>query len=410
MSKFSKARRAVTAIAITGLLVVTAGCSANGGGATDEPADNTPIKIGVPIPVTGPVAGTGDAARMGIEMAADALNANGGINGRQVELVVVDTEADPTKANAAVTRLVQQDKVELVVGPLTSDESLATMPILTQANIPSMNGSGSEITPENSPYSFAMLINAVDQGKAMVRFAIDAGGENIGLLNYTAAQGKAGVRGWEEALDAAGVKPVIHEEFDAPAADLTPQLLKMKAADVDSLLLFAQTGNDTGKLSVNRDQLGWDVPVIGSYGSTFASQAKAIGGEDVYNNFNSVTWPAFSACTVAEVRPEAAKFIEDFYGSFEASRTEFSPVDYVAIYHDALIILAAAVEATDSTDGDVVAKWIEEEGAKATKDMPLVHEGFAMSAKNHFLMDADSLVLVNAGTEVENKIFQRVDC
>src|SRR5690606_3666365 len=103
-------------------------------------------------------------------MAADALNANGGINGRQVELVVVDTEADPTKANAAVTRLVQQDKVELVVGPITSDESLATMPILTQANIPSMNGSGSEITPENSPYSFAMLINAVDQGKAMVRF------------------------------------------------------------------------------------------------------------------------------------------------------------------------------------------------------------------------------------------------
>ena len=78
----------------------------------------------------------------------------------------------------------RQDQVDLVVGPITSDESLATMPILTQANIPSMNGSGSEITSDNSPYSFAMLINAVDQAKAMVRFSTDRGTDDMALLNY----------------------------------------------------------------------------------------------------------------------------------------------------------------------------------------------------------------------------------
>jgi len=408
MSKKWSMRRTATAITVVGLIAATVGCSTNGGGNTDEPADTSPIKIGVPIPVTGAVASTGDAARMGIELAAETINANGGINGRQVELVVGDTEADPTKANTVVTRLVQQDGVDLIVGPITSDESLATMPILTQANIPSMNGSGSAITPENSPFSFAMLINAVDQGKAMVRFAVDRGAQKVGLLNYTASQGKAGYGGWIDALSAAGIEPVAHEEFDAPVTDITPQLLKLRAAGADTILFFAQTGNDTGKLSTTLTQLGWDVPVIGSYGTTFAAQAKAVGGDDVYENFDSVTWPAFAACTASDVSPEVNDYIDRFYGTFDASRTELSPIDYTAIYHDALIILAAAVEATDSTDGDVVAEWIETEGAKATAGLPVVHQGFAMSADNHFLMDSDSLVLVNAGTEVSNKIFQQV--
>lgn len=410
MSRLWNIRRVVTVIAVTGLLGATVGCSTGGGAATEEPSESGPIKIGVPIPVTGPVAATGDWARMGIEMAAEEINANGGINGREVELVVADTEGDPTKANTAMTRLVQQDQVDLVVGPITSDESLATMPILTQANIPSMNGSGSEITAENSPYSFAMLINAVDQAKAMVRFSTDRGTDDMALLNYTATQGKAAVRGWDEAFADAKLTPAGHEEFDAPASDLTPQLLKLKATDADTLLFFAQTGKDTGTLSVNMDQLGWDVPVIGSYGTTFAAQAIAIGGPETYQDFDSVFWPAFAACTVNEIRPEVADFIERFYSGFDASRTENAAVDYVAIYHDALIILAAGVEATGSTDGDVVAKWIEENGASEAESLPVVHQGFAMSASNHFLMDSDSLVLVNAGTEVGEKVFQRVDC
>src|SRR5690554_2134363 len=121
-----------------GLVVGGAACSADGSD------DDGPIRVGVPLGLTGPAATTADWARMGVELAADEINADGGIDGREVELVVIDTELDPTKAVTAVNRLINQDDVDLIVGPMTSDETLATLPHSTRANIASINGSGSE--------------------------------------------------------------------------------------------------------------------------------------------------------------------------------------------------------------------------------------------------------------------------
>lgn len=408
MAKHRNARQVIAVVAATGLLGVTAAC---GGGGDDSASTDAPLKVGVPIPISGPVAAIGDWTRMGIESAAKSINADGGIDGREVELVFADTEADPTKAVTAVTRLVQQDKVDLVIGPITSDEALATLPILTRANVASVNGAGSEITPKNAPYSFASLINAEDQGKAMVDFALEREGvENVGELHYSATQGKAGARGWDEELKAKNIESVSTQEFDLPVTDLTPQLLKLKKADPDVLLMFAQGGNETGKLSEGREQLNWDVPVIGSYGTTFAAQAKGVGGDETYKDFDSVTWSAFSACSEGEIRQQSVDFVDSVNTEFDAKRTTGASMDYVAIFHDALVLLKAGVEGSDSTDGDKVASWLEDNGAKEAPSLPVVHEGFAMSKDNHFLMDADSLVLVNAGEEIAPQISKRVSC
>ena len=406
MTRKYRFRRMVGVVGAVSALVVAAAC----GGAGDEGEDG-PIKLGVPLALTGPAAATADWASMGVELAVKEINDAGGIDGRQIEPVYVDTELDPTNAVTVVNRLINQDKVDMMVGPITSDETLATLPALTKANIPSINGSGSEITPEVAPYSFAMLINAEFQAERMVQYALDEyGATSVATLNYSATQGKAAAKSFEAALEEAGAPAVATQEFDVPVTDFAPQLLALRKSDPDVLLSFHQTGDDTGRLVLGLQELGWDVPVIGSYGSTFADQAKGVAGDDVFANFKSVTWSAFSACSADEIRPESREFIETVMTEFPEKRTSNAALDYVAVYRDAVYLLKAGVEGAESTDGDKVAAWLETEGAEAAPDQSLVHEGYAMSEDNHFLMDTDSLTLVDAGDEFEPGIVRRLDC
>lgn len=403
--------RATVAVAVFGLLGLLAACS--GGAATPSDGSQTgPIKIGVPLGITGPAATTGSWARVGVETAADELNAAGGIGGREVELVFLDTETDPTKAVSATTRLINQDQVDFIVGPMTSDETLATLPMMNKANIASINGSSSGITPENAPLSFAMLLNSTDQSTKMVDFAVNTyGAERIGIVNYSATQGKTAHESFIKNLEEFGLEPVAEAEYDIPVTDMTPQLLSLKQGNPDLVLLTGQTGSDTGQYVLAGRGLNMDVPTIGNYATTFSAQTMGVAGPDAYENLNAVTWSAFGACTASEVRPQATDFVDHLQATLSAEESETMSYDYAAVWHDAVILLAAAYEATESSDGAVVAEWLETNGAEEAEGNPLlVHAGWAMSAKNHFLFDADSLALVNPGTEVAPKIFQRVDC
>lgn len=408
MATMHRFRRVVGAMGAASTLVLAAAC----GGSGDSGGDEGPIKLGVPLALSGGAAATADWARMGVEMSVKEINADGGIDGRKVEAVYVDTELDPTKAVTVVNRLINQDKVDLIVGPITSDETLATLPMTTKANIASINGSGSEITPKVAPYSFAMLMNAEHQAQKMVEYALGDTykASSVATLNYSATQGKTAAKAFADALKKAGKPAVGTQEFDVPVTDLAPQLLSLRKSDPDVLLSFHQTGDDTGRLVLGLRELGWDVPVIGSYGSTFADQAKGVAGKDVYKNFKSVTWSAFSACSADDIRPASRDFIKNITAEFPDKRTANAALDYVAVYRDALFLLKAGVEGSGSTDGDKVAGWLEENGPKAAADLPLVHEGYAMSQDNHFLMDTGSLTLVDAGDELEPGIVRRLDC
>ena len=406
MARMRRYRRVMGASGAAGLMVLAAACGGSGG--DDE---SGPIKVGVPLALSGGAAATADWARMGVELSVKEINEAGGIDGREVEAIYADTELDPTNAVTVVNRLINQEDVDLIVGPITSDETLATLPMTTKANIPSINGSGSEITPDVAPYSFAMLMNAQFQAEKMVEYALgDYDADSVGTLAYSATQGKAAAAAFEEALEEAGKPAVGSQEFDVPVTDLAPQLLALRKSNPDVLLSFHQTGDDTGRLALGLRELNWDVPVIGSYGSTFADQAKGVAGDDVFENFKSVTWSAFSACSADDVRQESSDFIAAVMEEFPEKRTANAALDYVAVYRDALFLLKAGVEGSGSTDGDKVAGWLEENGAESADDMSLVHEGYAMIEDNHFLMDTDSLTLVDAGDELQDGIVQRLDC
>jgi len=412
MTTHNALRRSLAGVAALALVGVTAACGSGSSGGTSAGSKSGPITIGVPLGLTGPAAPTAAWARMGVQLAEAQINKNGGVNGRQIKLNIVDTALDPTKAVTAVQRMVSQDHVNFIVGPMTSDESLATLPIMTQAKVANINGSGSAITPKVAPLGFAMLPNAEAQAQRMVEIANkDYGAKRVAVLHYSGTQGKVAGAAMDAALKKLGSDPVADQEYNAQSTDLTPQLLEIQKSNPDVILAFTQTGTDTGRVVLGLRQLKSKVPVIGSYASTFAAQTEGVAGQDAFKNLKSVTWSAFSACDKSSISPAVTDFltnVKEMFGTDPAYKS--AALDYTAIWRDSVYLLAGAVKATGSTDGGVIANWLETEGAGAAKSMNLVHKGFAMSKSNHFLMDTSSLVLTDPGQQIAPNIFKRATC
>src|ERR1700758_4762777 len=119
-------------------------------------ASAQPIKVGVNEPLTGPFAASGNYVANGAKIAADEINAKGGLLGKKIELVIEDNKSNPTEAAAVAEKLITEDKVPVMMGAWGSSLTLAVMPKLMQYKIPMVveTSSSSKITTSGNPYIF----------------------------------------------------------------------------------------------------------------------------------------------------------------------------------------------------------------------------------------------------------------
>src|SRR5438309_6336288 len=108
-------------------------------------AQPAPIKIGEWLDITGGGATAAESARLGADVAIAELNKAGGIAGRKIVTVTADTQTDPTVGVGEAKRLVQQEKVDLIIGPVISQVLLAGLPVMTDAKIAEIGATGSEL-------------------------------------------------------------------------------------------------------------------------------------------------------------------------------------------------------------------------------------------------------------------------
>ena len=232
----------------------------------------TPIKVGAMIPLTGSGATVGESGQIAVELAVRNINAAGGIAGRPVQLVIGDYQTEATVGVSEAKRLVFQEKIELLIGPTYSQVTLAVLPMLNEAKIPSVNVSGSErLTPQVGPYAFSMLANAEAQSKVMVDYAVRVMKvQSAALMSDSGAQAKTAVEALKAELAARNVKLAGVQEYQYRQADMTPQLLALRRGAPDVILLFTSNGEDTGNMIKSLNELGWGVKVVGSFGATFS--------------------------------------------------------------------------------------------------------------------------------------------
>ena len=150
--------------------------ASQGGGS----AATAPIKLGALVSTTGVIAPFGTDAQPAAELFVEELNARGGINGRPIQLVIVDDESKPDQAVSAAKRLIQQEKVVAMVGPLSAVVSASVAPVLNESKVPAVLCQC--VTGAMTPYEFSVFPIA-GMMESQAEFARARGVSRLGVVS-----------------------------------------------------------------------------------------------------------------------------------------------------------------------------------------------------------------------------------
>src|SRR6201996_9051821 len=229
-------------------------------------AQSESIKIGCLAAMTGPSSAPTIGFNRGVNFAADAINATGGVKGRKIEIVVRDTQGDPTKAVNATQELISQVKVHAIWGPLNSGEALATTPIMARAKMPDIHPCVVETLIDTTKYpnAFRMAPSNSQWDDAVRNYCLNIlKVKKIAVLGDTTGYGVVAVKASVEAFKKDGAEVVYQANIDATQPDMTPDMLRAKNAGTEAIVVWSvSTGMEARMFNV-RAVMNWDVPFVG---------------------------------------------------------------------------------------------------------------------------------------------------
>jgi branched-chain amino acid transport system substrate-binding protein len=198
-----------------------------------------PIRIGVTQPLTGAFAASGNYVAQGAKIAEDAINAQGGVLGRRIQLIIEDNKSNPTEAVATAEKLIAKDKVPVMMGAWSSTLTLAVMPKLMEYGVPMLveTSSSGKITTSGNPYIFRISPTSEMEARA---FQPMVKAFNIRKADFLATNNDFGLGASQEfssMLKKEGVQVGVMETMDPKATDFSAQLAKIKNSGSDTLFV-----------------------------------------------------------------------------------------------------------------------------------------------------------------------------
>ena len=251
-------------------LAAAAGLSALSALGLAKAQGTEPIKIGVLIALSGPAAAYGAEERRAVEAVFNQVNAQGGIKGRKVELVVRDTKTNPTEAARLANQVIADDKVIAIIGATTGSETLAFADAAMRAQVPvfPMVGTPSVTDPEK-PYSkwvYRMSVPLTTDLPASFNRMVKDGKKRMAVFSEEDAYGQQGSAMAVELAKKHGVEVVENISAPKTATDLTTQATKIRNAKPDAVLLVTASTGSGGAFLRKLQQVGLNVPVYGMAG------------------------------------------------------------------------------------------------------------------------------------------------
>jgi ABC-type branched-subunit amino acid transport system substrate-binding protein len=350
-----------------------------------------PVKLGVITSLTGAAALIGFTQSLGVRIAVEEVNAEGGILGRPITIVSADDQSDATQAVSEMKRLVNLEKVDAVYGPSIAQLLLATAPVLTEAKIPSIAASG--IDTNALPYGFMMTQPVDAVARLMAEYA--AHGlkvKRVAILTDTAAYAKAGLEPLKEAVASNGLALTEVQQHEYRTPDLTPQLLSLRRGNPEAILAIQGNGEDAGTLVKNLEEIGWDPAVVDQAFGFQTKGAMLKGGPDMFKRGNRI---GVNAKTLTYCKGEAGDtpFLKLRQKALAAEPQHKDTIQLVVLAYpyDSIKLLKAAAEGTKSLSAPAIAQWIEEHAAQVTG---LVSGHISANKRSHVLLGEDSLALM----------------
>jgi branched-chain amino acid transport system substrate-binding protein len=347
-------------------------------------ASPQPIKIGALFSVTGPPAFLGEPERNTAQMVIDEINAAGGVKGRKLQLVVYDTQGDATKAVNAATRLIKEDKVVAIIGPSTTGESMAVIPIVEKEGIPMISCSaGSKITDPVKKWVFK---TAQNDGLAVAKIFEYLGKKKISkvaILTVSDGFGSSGREQLKANASKFGIQIVIDETYGPKDTDMTAQLTKIRGSQAQAVICWG-TNPGPAVIAKNAKQLGVKLPLFMSHG---VSSKKFI---DLAGDAAEGIMLPSGRVVVADRLPQHDKqvkslmaFVKDYQKHYKAEGDHFGGHAW-----DAVMILKNAIEKGADTPAAI------RDQIERLSNFAGIGGVFNFSAADHAGLSKDAFVMV----------------
>ena len=352
-------------------------------GASLALAQSGPIKIGVVTPLSGTYTPIGEQVKMGLDLAAKEINAGGGINGRKIDLIYEDEEANPAVATQKAEKLFQVEKVEFLTGTVNSGSTLAVGQLAERNNklIATTVSFADSITGDKcSPNVFRVNARAGMQSAALAAWVDkEIPKANIFFIGPDYEMGRSTVSAFKKASTEKGAKDVGEVFAPLDNKDYSPYFGQVRSAK-PNVIYTSVAGNDTVRLFTQMDEYGVNkgVTIVGASGTVTSQNMGAIGKSA--NGF--VTGVGYSPKLD---NPANKKFVADFQKAYNKLPDLYGADSYGLLY-----FYKTAVEKAKSTETDKVRaamndlSWQTPQGTKKMRagDHQAMQDMFAVRVEN----------------------------
>ena len=336
-----------------------------GAGAKAACNSSNPLKIGAMFTMSGPGAGLGKNYQRGASMAFRDINAAGGVLGRCVKEVLKDEGGSPTKGAQVVRELIDQEKVQFIIGPFFSSVTGATIPYMNAAKVININQSSFAAAGDAKlyPYTFRTEADTTQQAAALIPYLKANKWTRVAVIAVNDAFGTIFTKTIQEMMPPAGITITKSVLLPTGTADATPQMSELKNSNPQMLLAGLSADPDQVAMLKARSQLLWGVPVVGT---------NAMANAGTVNNFTKAqlkgvyTGPGYKTIVYTSAKvgagrptsPTARKFISAFTKWIKAHNLKFWITQPAGSY-DAVMLLANAANKSKSLNPDTIKNYLE---------------------------------------------------
>ena len=348
------------------------------------------ITLGAVLSLTGPSAGLGIPARNTIDLLPRTLA------GQPVRWVVLDDASDTTTAVRAARKLIDEERVDAILGPSNAPNSLALLDVIGEAGVPmvSLAGTSSIIDPPegNRRWAFKLIPNERVATKQVVDAMLRGGQRTLGQIGFATSLGDGYMGALEAQAAEYGIRTVLQVRYNPSDTSVTPQALRLLQARPDAVFVAASSTPATTPIIELRAR-GFDGPIFTVQGIA-GPDALRVGGSALDGvMFSSV--PVLVVEQLAEghpVRPQALAYVQAYEGRFgPGSRSLFG-----ATLWDAFLLVGAAVPDAlrAGQPGTAAFRRALRDGMETVRGLAGAEAVFTLTPTDHSGAQADSQVMV----------------
>ena len=341
-----------------------------------------PIRIGALFAVTGPASFLGEPEKNTLELLVKENNEKSGV---KIELVVYDTQGDATKAVQLANKLIKNDKVLAIIGPSTTGETMAIIPLVEKEQIPLIScAAGIKITDPVKKWVFKTPANDHVAAEKILDYAARLKQRNIALLTVSDSFGSSGREQLKALAARKGFTVVADEVYSPKDTDMTAQLTKIRGIKPDAIICW---GTNPGPAVITRNvkQLGIKIPLYMSHGVASKKYIELAGADAA----EGVVLPAGKLAVYDKLKKNDSqlKVLKDYDSSYKkAYGVEASTFGGYA--YDAFHLILAALKKGEATTANV------RSGIEKQHKLIGVSGVFSMSDKDHNGLDLSAFEMV----------------